>query len=218
VITGGGQPIPGVQVTVDGGKTTATTDGDGKFRLEGLPSGTRKIVARKIGYAAVTTGVNLSSLAPTQLTLMLGAAQLVEAVHVVGALDDGLQKAGFTTRMATKRGKYVTPERIKELNPQVFTDLLDGVPGLKVTHTSTGNVVSTSRSGSLGTSNCVTTFVDNSKVYGEEAGDLDKAIAAQNIGAIEFYATEQDVPPQFSSPGSHCAALVVWTIMGLTAH
>jgi hypothetical protein len=211
VINRRGDPIAGVQVMVEGGQATATTGEDGKFTLTGLPSGTRKLVARKIGLAAVSMGVNLSSLAPLQITLVADGAQLVQAVHVVGVLEDGLQKAGFTDRVKANRGKFLTPERITELSPIVFTDLLTSMTGMKVRSSSRGAVVTATRSGSVNANGCITVFIDNSRFHGNEPGDLDKALAAQDVGAVEFYASESEAPPQFTAPGARCASLVVWT-------
>ncbi len=216
VINRRGEPIAGVQVMVEGVPTSATTAEDGKFSLSGLPSGTRKLIARKIGLAAISQGVNLSSAAPLQITLVADGAQLVQAVRVVGVLEDGLQKAGFTDRVRGNRGKFLTPERITDLAPIVFTDLLTSMTGMKVRSTSRGTVVTATRSGAATANGCITVFVDNSRFYGAEPGDLDKALAAQDIGAIEFYATESEAPPQFTAPGARCASLVVWTKTMLT--
>ena len=211
VVNRRGEPLAGVQVMVEGAPTSATTAEDGKFSLTGLPSGTRKLVARKIGLAAVTQGVNLSSRAPLQVTLVADGAQLVQAVRVVGVLEDGLQKAGFTDRFKGNRGKYLTPERIAELSPIVFTDLLTSMTGMKVRSTSRGTVVTATRSGSATATGCIAVFIDNTRFHGNEPGDLDKALAVQDAGAIEFYASESEAPPQFTAPGARCASLVVWT-------
>ena len=211
VVNRRGVPIAGVHVMVEGGQTSATTGEDGKFSLTGLPSGTRKLVARKIGLAAVSQGVNLSSRAPLQLTLVADGAQLVQAVRVVGVLEDGLQKAGFTERVKGNRGKFLTPERITDLSPIVFTDLLTSMTGMKVRSSARGTVVTATRSGMANANGCITVFVDNSRFYGNEPGDLDKALAAQDVGAVEFYASESEAPPQFTAPGARCASLVVWT-------
>ena len=211
VVNRRGDPIAGVQVMVEGGQTSATTGEDGKFRLTGLPSGTRKLVARKIGLAAASQGVNLSSREPLQITLVADGAQLVQAVRVVGVLEDGLQKAGFTERVKGNRGKFLTPERITELSPIVFTDLLTSMTGMKVRSSSRGAVVTATRSGSVNANGCITVFIDNSRFHGNDPGDLDKALAAQDVGAIEFYASESEAPPQFTAPGARCASLVVWT-------
>ena len=211
VVNRRGEPLAGVQVMVEGVPTTATTAEDGKFTLTGLPSGTRKLIARKIGLAAVSRGVNLSSRAPLQVTLIADGAQLVQAVRVVGVLEDGLQKAGFTDRFKGNRGKYLTPERIAELSPIVFTDLLTSMTGMKVRSTSRGTVVTATRAGSATAVGCITVFIDNTRFHGTEPGDLDKALAAQDVGAIEFYASETEAPPQFTAAGARCASLVVWT-------
>ena len=56
----------------------------------------------------------------------------------------------------------------------------------------------------------MTIYVDGSPWQQLEPGDLDSFVQPNEVAAIEVY-TGTSVPPQFSSAGQSCAAVVVWT-------
>lgn len=57
-----GRPLPGVIVTVRGTILAATTDGNGRYRLEGVPAGEHSIRFSKSGFAMATaTGVRVAA-------------------------------------------------------------------------------------------------------------------------------------------------------------
>jgi hypothetical protein len=55
-----GGPIAGVEVSVEGTSRTATTDRAGAFQLDGLPTGTRSVTLRRVGYAPQTSIMKLA--------------------------------------------------------------------------------------------------------------------------------------------------------------
>ncbi|MGC4040517.1 MAG: carboxypeptidase-like regulatory domain-containing protein [Flavobacterium sp.] len=75
------QPLPGVNVTVQGAQTGTATDFDGKFQLGGLKSG-NKVVFSFIGYDSQT--VNYSGQKSISVSLNESANQLQEVVVQVG--------------------------------------------------------------------------------------------------------------------------------------
>jgi len=76
------QPISGVTVYAENQSTVAETDADGRFKLS-VPSGRRTIVASVIGYALVTTDIDVRT-APVDVTIRLseGAARYTDRVTV----------------------------------------------------------------------------------------------------------------------------------------
>jgi hypothetical protein len=57
----------------------------------------------------------------------------------------------------------------------------------------------------------VTIFVDGAKWQQLQPGDLDSFVRPEEAAAIEVYNSGPSVPPQFSTPGQDCGAVVVWT-------
>ncbi|HXC25693.1 MAG TPA: carboxypeptidase regulatory-like domain-containing protein, partial [Gemmatimonadaceae bacterium] len=55
-----GLPVVGAQVSVQGAHASVTSATDGTFRLVGLPSGTRDVLVRRVGFTATQIPVELS--------------------------------------------------------------------------------------------------------------------------------------------------------------
>src|SRR5690242_8209696 len=67
-----GQPVVGAEVSVEGGSQRATTDGGGRFRLEGLPPGRVVLVVKAPGFLELRTAeLSARSGEPTQATIEL---------------------------------------------------------------------------------------------------------------------------------------------------
>ena len=80
------RPIKGVLVYVEGQQTLVETDADGRFSMM-APLGPQTITASVIGYALLTTDIELTA-APIDMTIRLseGAGAYKESVTVSGSL------------------------------------------------------------------------------------------------------------------------------------
>jgi TonB-linked SusC/RagA family outer membrane protein len=107
------QPLPGVNVIVQGAQNSTTTDFDGKFQLGGLKSGD-KLVFSFIGYDSQT--VNFSGQNSVNVSLEESANQLQEVVVQVGYGTVKKKDAtGSVTTLGTKdfnKGSNVTAENL----------------------------------------------------------------------------------------------------------
>jgi len=97
-----GQPVVSVQVGVVGTRLGAVTDDDGRYRIANVPAGSRRLRARRVGYAArevdvvvldgaiVTRDVVLAPLASRLaeiVTTVTGPQRRLEVGNVIGAID-----------------------------------------------------------------------------------------------------------------------------------
>jgi len=101
------------------------------------------------------------------------------------------------------------PDMVAHRNANRFTDLLTTVPGIRVVNGGQGQVglVSTRNAGG---NSCVTVWMDGAEWKQLDAGDLDSFVRPGEVSAIETY-PGSNVPAQFTTIGSNCAAVVVWT-------
>jgi outer membrane receptor protein involved in Fe transport len=77
-----GAGIGGASVTIEGGRQSSTTGGDGRYRIAGIAAGTCTILARYIGYTpgSVTVSVISGQEATADFTLEKSAQRLDEVV------------------------------------------------------------------------------------------------------------------------------------------
>ena len=129
-----GEPIPGVNVVVEGTTQGASTDVDGLYRIVGVEAGTYTLVASFVGYAdEAEEGVVVEDDATTTVDFALqeGALDLDEVV-VVGY---GTQER----RDVTGAVASISPQRLEEAANTSVTQALQGaVPGLTIRRTSAG--------------------------------------------------------------------------------
>jgi len=203
-------PVAGARVGLMGTSAATLTRANGDFVLDSLPAGTQALVVRQIGYKPTEVAVDLSSRTPARVTVQLGAfVPELSPVEVVSRRDEGLQKVGFLDRKRTSAGGYfMGTDQIEKRNAMKFSDILRSTPGLRVQEQNGQSMVTSTRSAAG--SGCVTIYVDGSPWQQLEPGDLDSFVQPNEVAAIEVY-TGTSVPPQFSSAGQSCAAVVVWT-------
>jgi hypothetical protein len=211
VTTKTGAPVAGAQVSMVGTSTVASTADDGSFTLSGLPSGTREAVARKIGFAQTSKVVALSSRQAASVIIVLDEAQVLRTVKVVGKLDGGLTKIGFTGRQQVGMGWFLTPDEIEKRQPIVTTDVLRLTAGMRVVNATNGTLLQATRGPSSTSDGCINIFIDHTRFQQSSPGDIDSAMPVDDLGAVEFYANPTTVPPDFMVAGKTCATVVLWS-------
>jgi len=210
VIAEDGSGVAAAQVAVAGTSRLATTQADGSFRLESLPSGTSEVLARKIGFSPASAIVDLTVREPRQVTLMLRApAPMLEPVRVVASMEQRLQRVGFTDRRRMGMGRFMDAAEIERHAPIEVTDIIRRLPGFRIVDSELGRSVVSARA-TYGQAGCLNLFVDHGRWDIQNPGDIDRAFKVHEIAAVEAYAGDF-VPQEFIVPGRSCATIVVWT-------
>src|SRR3990170_3811187 len=127
-----GAPVVGVQVRVDGTAVGAQTNQDGTYTITGVPSGSRSVSTRRVGFAPAraTVTVPASGNATQDFALSMVAATLNEVV--VTALGQTAAQRSLGTAQQTVDGA-----QIAETQRENFVNALQGrVAGVEVTSTS----------------------------------------------------------------------------------
>jgi hypothetical protein len=212
VLNASGAPVANARVGVMGASSATKTRENGEFVLDSLPSGTQALVVRQLGYSPTEQTVELSARTPARVTVKLGVfVPTLSAVEVVSARDMGLQKVGFTERKRSASGGYfLDPDMLEKRTASRLTDFLTTTPGVRVVNAGNGQVSLVSTRGATGGNGCVTVFMDGAEWKQLDAGDLDSFVRPGEVSAIEVYPST-NVPAQFTTVGSNCAAVVVWT-------
>jgi hypothetical protein len=211
VVNRNGAPVANARVGLMGSSAATITRANGEFVLDSLPAGTQALVVRQLGYQPTEVPVELSARAPSRVTVRLGDfVPELPPVEVVSRRDEGLQKVGYVQRKRTSAGGYfLTPEQIESRKATQFTDLMRTVPGIQVSGQN-GQAMLTSTRSAAGGGGCVTVFVDGAQWQQITPGDLDSFVQPTEVAAVEVY-NGASIPPQFTTAGQSCSAIVVWT-------
>jgi hypothetical protein len=209
VLEGGGAPNAGSRVELVGTEAVALTNEKGEFALRNLPSGSRVLLARRLGWGAETVPVDLSAREPKQVTIKLPKFVAIMAPVVVTAKQSaGLEKIGFSRRKKSGFGYYLDPEQIQRMHPNRVSDILRSVPGLRINYTPQGDVVSGTRS--PGGSGCVQYVVDDMPWLSTQPGDVNQFVNPSEVVAVEVYQSGS-APAQYSRAMQDCVTIVLWT-------
>ena len=165
------------------------------------------------------------------------AAPLAVVVVTAEQRDHALDRVGFYQRSQHSVGHYLTAEQINRKSDFQFTDLLRGIPGLRVSVDKYGeDVVASPRAGGSmlnPTYGCAQYFVDGlpwgngaleaigtvgdkddnkrlSQIAIEQGRQLNSVLKKSEILGIEVY-QGGGAPAYFNQGGHNCASIVVWT-------
>jgi hypothetical protein len=209
VLLEGSATNAGSRVEVVGTDAVALTNERGEFTLRNLPSGSHVLLARHLGFGAETVPVDLSSRQPKQVTIRLPKfVAIIDPVVVTARRTAGLDQVGFTRRQKSGFGYYLGPEQIQRIRPNYLTDVLRQVPGLRISYTPRGEVVSGSRSS--GSNNCVQYYLDDMPWQSVEPGDINQFVNGNEIAGVEVY-QGSNTPAQYSRAMRDCVTIVLWT-------
>jgi iron complex outermembrane receptor protein len=189
VVTDAGtkQPLPGVNVIVQGANSSTSTDFDGKFQLGGLKSGD-KVVFSFIGYDSQT--VTYSGQKTVNISLNESANQLQEVVVQVGYGTVKKKDAtGSVTTIGAKdfnKGSNVTAENL--LNGRVAGLTVNaggGAPG-------SGTQIRIRGGGSLFASNDPLIVIDGLPLDSQTVVGATSFLASLNPNDIESFTVLKD--------------------------
>ena len=208
VVLEGSPTNAGTRVELVGSDVVVLTDEKGEFTMRNLPSGSRVLLARHLGYGAETVPVDLSSHEEQRVTIKLPKfVAMMDPVLVTARRTAALDKVGFSQRQKTGFGYYIGPDHLEKFHPTEVTDILRMVPGLRVSYGPEGETVSSSRGVGGG---CVQYFLDDMPFVELAPGDINRFVTGGEVVAVEVY-QGMDAPAQFTRAGGGCTTIILWT-------
>lgn len=223
-----GQGIATALVEFQDGRTrvraSAVADDDGNFVLTGLPRGSFRLRASRIGYARTLTpywrieqGEVLSVIVYLDPEAVLLAPLEITAVE----RSQSPVLANFYRRAERRTGgTFITRQDIERRNPSQITDLLADVPGVRLSVGGIGansRIVSIARAAGLRGGRCpVQIWVDGMLATRNPDVDvpLDELAIPGILEGIEIYSGLSSIPPEFFTPEARCGVIALWTRRG----
>ena len=208
VVLEGNPTSGGSRVELAGTDIVTITNAQGEFTMRGLPSGSKLLVARHLGFAVQAVAVDLSSRQEKRVTITLSKfVAVMDPVLVTARRSVALDKVGFTQRSKTGFGYYLGPDRLQNMHPTFVTDILRQVPGLRVTSGANGETVSSSRAVGNG---CVRYYVDGMSFRELTPGEINNFVSSSEVVAVEVY-QDANAPAEYMRGEAFCTTIVLWT-------
>jgi hypothetical protein len=217
-----GTPLLGSRVSLIGTAHTLFTGRGGRFRIDSVAPGSHHLEVASVGYQAAKVPVEVRGGETAQLRVVLEPlAASVEGITVVAPAAHPVILRGFYERRARGTGYFVTREEIERTRPRLFTDILRGAPGLRLTPIrgpSGGSFIATTgRSASTGgvaaRRPCrVLYYLDGVRFPVDGDFGINNFVQPEDVAGVEVYSGTARVPVEFHSADAHCGVVAVWTI------
>jgi hypothetical protein len=203
-----GSPVRDAIVEVWRTGISTRTDESGNFHLASLPVGTHALEVRRIGFAPQHLPVQLASLSPTSVNVVLEKpVRLLDAVRVSARTLYSRRAREIEERRRRGFGHFIMREELERTPTARVTDFLRRVPGVRVYSSPTGDVVTFARGQSFSGPCRPTVILDGLRLG--SGVDVDAVATVSSLEAIEVYASETQAPVEYWSGG--CGAIVLWT-------
>lgn len=204
-----GAALAGARVRLYGETREVRSNDRGEFTLAGVPSGTRMLELRALGYAPRRELIDL--VARQELVVDLPLEEFpttIDTVRVFGgrpALGDNL--AGFARRKALSQGVFLDPDEVERRRPLSFTDLMRGIAGVEVVTVDGARAVA--MRSLAGEGQCEPKLIIDGIHVPRHESSIDDLIPASIVRAIEVYPRRIQAPAEYQS--LTCGTVVVWT-------
>jgi hypothetical protein len=197
------------------------TNEAGEFTMSGLPNGPVRVTVRRIGFAPRDIAFEAVPDSVVTITLDVTARVLGERVITTSATRE--DKRGFYQRMADvqkgiNHGYFVTPEEIEMRKPGMITQMVEGIPGVKVLRSPRNprmsSIHGTQRAGMTAEPCKMTVYLDGIRITNtlyEDAEGIDELVHSRSIAGIEIYPRSVGTPPQYQPLNGSCGVVLFWT-------
>lgn len=214
VTEGGGAPVAGARISIDGLDGTVLSAEDGRFEISGLASGEHVVSVRQIGFEPQAREVRVATGEPARVSFVLAQVPVELAEVVTLAARSSFEiTSGFGERRRRGPGAFFDRVDLERRKPHKLTDVLHSVPGFRVETTLTRWGYQTTprmeraSSGSVG---CQLDYYVNGHEYTPTSMGIDNDVPAGQVEAIEVY-KPSETPAQFHGKRSRCGVVVIWT-------
>lgn len=208
-----GHPLADAEVEMVGVPGGTHTDGNGRFRLATLPAGSRDVQVQRIGFWPNRFSVVLHPNQTTTATFALGAANMLDTVHVQSRRHDAFALA--EKARAYPGATLFSKAAIDSLHATQVTDILRHARGVQLVVPDSGGppLVQMLRSRFSDLEHAgicpVEYYVDG--VPFDMQNSPDAYFHPGDIAAIEVYDGASNVPPEYKSGSASCGVVVIWT-------
>ena len=201
-------PLAGASIDVVGVDATVKTDGNGHFSLANVPTGSRTMEIRAVGFAPMFVPIAVLAKQNEELNITMLATAL-PGVNVTGRQVSGLQ-LDFEQRKREGFGTFKDSTEIVKFTS--IRAIFQGIPSLVITGSNTSAFGLFTPGQSLSTGNPAGGCPMNVYVDGKpsDTGVL-ISLSKEQIAAIEVYIRQEFAPAKYLLVSNNCGVVLVWT-------
>ncbi|MDA1082576.1 MAG: carboxypeptidase regulatory-like domain-containing protein [Gemmatimonadetes bacterium] len=222
------QPVARAEIAMPELGLSALADERGVFRIYDIPAGAHRVIARRVGYAPLDTRVEFAPNQAVDRRIVLTHVTELDAAIVLGA--SGLPLS-FDENRNVGIGHFLTRDDLIAHRGRPLSLLFRNIPGAGVVNSraNTAWLMSTRVPPSLGgagiyfpqpfevrqgmPAGCYAkVYLDNILMNpGSPTEPFDiNTFGAEQVEAIEFYASAAQTPLKYATLDSNCGVLVIW--------
>lgn len=117
------QPIEFASVGLKGTAIGTTTQSDGSFRMDNIPTGNHTLVVSSIGYATVTQSITVSARETAMVTIELAeVSEQLQAVEITGRKERTYKNTASFSGTKTETPLKLVPQAISYVTKEVIDD------------------------------------------------------------------------------------------------
>lgn len=235
-----GEPLPGTEVAVSGGRYRASTDSSGVAQLTGVEAGERLLDVRRLDRVALRRYVRVEPDATTRLHVRLASDAIALdplTVETEAAPRSPRLREFYARVEKSSSGYFVTREQIEARKLRRFTDAFRGIPNLQIiSQGADGSTIRMNRNvASITDRDCPPIYYVDGVPFALGAGPSsgggstiplgpdptsgggqpterspDREFSLKEIEGIEVY-PGTNVPARYAGSKARCGVIVVWT-------
>lgn len=205
VVDENGAIVPAVTVSIGGYAGEILSGPNGRFTLSNVPTGSRMVSARRIGYLTSAQQIDVGERGITDLVIRVTkAAATLRAVETRDTRPLSRDARELEERRAANKGRFLDSTYFRSYLET--RQALDVAPGLRMqVGRMPGDFVVRGRG------DCLATLWVNGV---REPNTMDNMLARMPkdaIAAVEIFPSENLAPSRFQTPGNNCAVVLVWS-------
>lgn len=213
VVDSAGERIAYTNVLLDA-RTRVVADDSGRFELSVDSARAISLTLRRISF--VEQKVPVVAMRDTAIRVVLAySVEVAPAELAAGRGVRSLDRNGFYQRLAQRGADanirhFITPEDLELRRPYRASQMLEGVPGVRMRRDSGGDWAV------MGPARCpMTVYLDRSRVNSLSQRDIpvfiDEIVSGPALAALEVYPSTVTPPPEYPPIDGTCGVLLIWT-------
>jgi hypothetical protein len=202
-------PLAGASIDVVGVDATSKTDGNGHFALSNVPTGSRTMEIRAVGFAPMFVPIAVLAKQNEELNITMLATAL-PGVNVTGRQNVSLLQLDFEQRKREGFGTYRDSTEIVKATS--IRSIFQGIPSLVITGSNTNGFSLFTPGQSLSSPNPAGGCPANVYIDGKpsDTGVL-ISLSKEQIAAMEVYIRQEFAPAKYLLLSNNCGVVLVWT-------